>query len=149
MTIRAASVEDAEVVATILIASRKRHVSFARLAHTETEIHDWVRETLIPNGDVWLMTNDQVAVGFISFSTSPEAAWIDQLYIHPDLTGHGYGTALLHYALQKLPSPIFLWTFQENHGARRFYERAGFIAVKFTDGLENEERCPDVLYRRS
>ena len=39
-----------------------------------------------------------------------------------------------------------VYTFQANAGARRFYERHGFVPVEFTDGQANEERCPDVLY---
>jgi hypothetical protein len=39
-----------------------------------------------------------------------------------------------------------LWTFQTNTGARRFYERHGFVAVDETDGSANEERAPDVRY---
>jgi hypothetical protein len=33
-----------------------------------------------------------------------------------------------------------------NAGARRFYEREGFVAVDSTDGHGNEERAPDVRY---
>ena len=44
---------------------------------------------------------------------------------------------------------VDLWTFQRNAGARRFYERNGFVAMEFTDGASNEEREPDVRYRRS
>ena len=43
---------------------------------------------------------------------------------------------------------VNLWTFQRNTGARRFYERNGFIAVELTDGASNEEREPDVRYTR-
>ena len=43
---------------------------------------------------------------------------------------------------------VNLWTFQRNTGARRFYERNGFIAVDLTDGASNEEREPDVRYTR-
>ena len=45
-----------------------------------------------------------------------------------------------------LPSPIRLYTFQENQRARAFYERRGFNAVKLSDGSGNEEKCPDILY---
>lgn len=41
---------------------------------------------------------------------------------------------------------IRLRTFQENHGARRFYERHGFKKLEFADGSGNEEQCPDMLY---
>ena len=34
-----------------------------------------------------------------------------------------------------------------NLPARRFYEARGFLAIKETDGEENEAREPDVLYR--
>ena len=38
-----------------------------------------------------------------------------------------------------------LWTFAANTGARRFYERHGFVATRRTDG-DNEEGAPDILY---
>jgi hypothetical protein len=40
-----------------------------------------------------------------------------------------------------------LWTFQHNTGSRRFYEKQGFVAALETDGAQNMEREPDVLYR--
>jgi ribosomal protein S18 acetylase RimI-like enzyme len=43
---------------------------------------------------------------------------------------------------------VRLYTFQANHHARTFYERHGFQAVAFSEGLDNEEKCPDVLYER-
>ena len=39
-----------------------------------------------------------------------------------------------------------LWTFQCNLGARRFYERRGFVLTEETDGSRNEEREPDARY---
>ena len=56
---------------------------------------------------------------------------------------------LLAHAMRTLELPIRLYTFQANVGARRFYERHGFVAIEFTDGHANEERCPDVLYELS
>jgi hypothetical protein len=29
---------------------------------------------------------------------------------------------------------------------QRFYERHGFVAARRTDGRDNEERAPDILY---
>ncbi len=51
--------------------------------------------------------------------------------------------AHVHAVLHK---PIRLYTFQQNEGARRFYERHGYKTIEFTDGQGNEENCPDVLY---
>jgi hypothetical protein len=39
-----------------------------------------------------------------------------------------------------------LWTLQSNAGAQRFYLRHGFVEADRTDGADNEERAPDILY---
>ncbi|MBN8832539.1 MAG: GNAT family N-acetyltransferase [Sphingomonadales bacterium] len=79
----------------------------------------------------------QVAVG---------QGWVHHLHVDPHWQGRGIGTALLG-AVQERLDDIQLWTFQANAGARRFYERQGFIAVELTDGADNEEKEPDVRYR--
>ena len=48
--------------------------------------------------------------------------------------------------MESLGPPIRLYTFQENHRSRNFYEGRGFKALAFGDGSGNEERRPDVLY---
>ena len=72
--------------------------------------------------------------------------FVDQLYVEPGLTGRGIGSALLAVAKRERPQGLQLWAFQTNTGARRFYERHGFVEVRRTDGRDNEERAPDVLY---
>ena len=66
--------------------------------------------------------------------------------VDPTLVGNGIGSTLLAFAMAEFPKPIHLYTFQANVGARRFYERHGFVAIEFTEGQDNEELCPDVLY---
>ena len=63
----------------------------------------------------------------------------------------GIGQRLLDKMLAEAAAGgvLRLWTFQRNAGARRFYERNGFVAVEFTDGNGNEQREPDVRYERS
>jgi len=63
----------------------------------------------------------------------------------PAFVGQGIGSLLLTHAMRCLAPPIRLYTFQANVGARRFYERHGFVAVEMTDG-DNEEHEPDVRY---
>jgi len=75
-----------------------------------------------------------------------EDDWLDQLYVDPARTGQGIGTRLLEIARRERPVGLRLWTFQSNEGAQRFYERHGFTEVLRTDGSENEERSPDILY---
>ena len=90
-------------------------------------------------------SNDGV-LGMMAVSQQDGVGWIDQLYLHPSVVGRGIGSRFIALAKESLGSPIRLYTFQENAGARRFYERHEFRAIAFSDGATNEEHCPDVLY---
>ena len=146
---RPATGVDAEQVASVLLASRKAFVAFAPLAHTDDEVRAWVANVLIPRGGVSVADaggSNKGVVGMMAVSQRDGVAWIDQLYLHPSVVGRGIGTRFIELARESLTSPIRLYTFQENAGARRFYERHGFRAIAFSDGSDNEEHCPDVLY---
>ena len=140
------TVEDAEAVATVLIESRRAFLPFAPSAHSEADVRSWVRNRLLPSGSVAVWEEGGNVVGVLATSVEAMCSWIDQLYVLPGWNGKGIGTTLLQHAHKALPRPIHLYTFQENAGARRFYERNGYKAVEFTDGQGKEERCPDVLY---
>ena len=144
--LRAARVEDAEPIATVLIESRRAFLPFAPTAHSEHDVRQWVRDCLLETRTVVVSEEDGVVVGVLTTSEEPTRSWIDQLYVLPGWNGRGIGTRLLQNAHATLDKPIHLFTFQENTGARRFYERNGYKAVQFTDGHGNEEGCPDVLY---
>ncbi|HSI56799.1 MAG TPA: GNAT family N-acetyltransferase [Ideonella sp.] len=135
-------------VADILIQSRAAFMPYAPSAHSEAEVREWVRETLIPAGGVTVATVQGGVVGVLVVAHEGEQRWIQQMMVHPSFVGRGIGTRLLEHALQVLPPPIRLYAFQANTGARRFYERHGFEAIALSEGEANEERCPDVLYER-
>jgi ribosomal protein S18 acetylase RimI-like enzyme len=71
---------------------------------------------------------------------------LNQMYVLPEYVGCGVGTALLDVALKSMRHSLRLFTFQQNEAARRFYERHGFKAIAYSDGQDNEEQCPDVIY---
>jgi GNAT superfamily N-acetyltransferase len=145
--IRAADViDDAEQVATVLIEARRAFLPFAPSAYSEAAVRNWVRNRLLPIGCVMVWEEGGRVVAVLATSLEATRSWIDQLYVLPGWTGKRIGTALLEHAHRTLPRPIHLYTFQENTGARRFYEGNGYRAVAFTDGRGNEELCPDVLY---
>ena len=145
-TLRAALVEDARDVADVLLSSRKEFLAFAPLAHTDAEVHRWVRGVLIPSGEVTVASVGARVVGVLAVARETGTSWIEQLYVAPGHTGRGVGSLLLRHALAVLELPIRLYTFQANGRARSFYERHGFDAIVFSDGSANEEGCPDVLY---
>lgn len=109
--------------------------------HTPEQERAFFSGPVFADCEVWLWGDPPA--GSIAYRDG----WIDHLYVAPGAQGQGIGPALLARALQD-GSERRLWTFQRNTRARRFYERHGFIADRFTDGAGNEEREPDVLYRR-
>ena len=143
---RSALPADASAVSDVYLASRKTFLPYASLAHTDEEVRQWIAGILIPGGQVSVAVLDGEVVGMMALSREKGAGWIDQLYLHPRAVGLGLGGQFVDQAKAALGSPIRLYTFQANSGARRFYERHGFRVIEFGDGSGNEERCPDVLY---
>jgi GNAT superfamily N-acetyltransferase len=146
VSIREGTHTDAGAIGEVYLASRKTFLPYAPLAHTDEEVRRWIGQVLIPQGGVFVAAVEDMVVGMMALSRDGQVGWIDQLYLRPEAVGGGIGTQLLMRAKAELGSPIQLYTFQQNHAARRFYERHGFRAIAFTDGQENEELCPDVLY---
>lgn len=70
---------------------------------------------------------------------------VNALYVHPASRNRGIGRALIG-AAQHDSDRLELWTFVANEGARRFYERAGFVEAERTDGSGNEEGLPDIRF---
>ncbi|MEJ2795716.1 GNAT family N-acetyltransferase [Iodobacter sp. LRB] len=141
-----AECSDSHSIASLYLASRKAYLSYAPLAHSDEAIYSWAADVLIKTNRIIAASKDGLIYGFIATASDEGRHWINHLYIHPLHTGSGTGSALLEYALTQIPRPVYLYTFQANTGARRFYERHGFIALEFSDGTGNEEGCPDVLY---
>ena len=94
------------------------------------------RKTLI------MLENDEI-IGTSSFCESrfpdfQRMGEIISIYLLPQYIGKGYGTQLLHAAIEELKksgyNEIFLWVLEENYPAIKFYEKNGFIKTdKFID----------------
>lgn len=144
--LRNATLADVNAIANVYLRSRKEFLPFASLIHTDESIRHWIRYNLLVKEHVIVAEEKGIIIGMMSLKNNDGQGWISQLYITPDAVGHGVGTIMIKEAKSILGSPIQLYTFQENMGARRFYERHGFIAISFDDGSGNEENCPAVLY---
>src|SRR5579859_6632310 len=141
--IRAARREDASGIAEVYLASLAATYEFPR-AHSDAETRRWIAEVLLPTREVWVATAgaEHSIVAMMALTDD----MIDQLYVAPGWTGQGIGSRLIGLAQSRRPDGLDLYTFQVNRGARRFYERNGFVEVAFGDGSDNEERQPDVRY---
>jgi GNAT superfamily N-acetyltransferase len=130
---------DIEAVARLHRHVRSTCLPFLPELHTPDEDLQFFRETVFAQCEVWV-AGDAAIDGFIAF----RAGWIDHLYVRPDRQRTGIGTALLTQAMQTYPL-LWLWTFQRNETAIRFYVARGFREIERTDGARNEEREPDLL----
>ncbi|MEC8970122.1 MAG: GNAT family N-acetyltransferase, partial [Actinomycetota bacterium] len=137
--------EQADHGAATEVLLRSRHASVPAippLAHLDEEVKAHFVGTVMPVAEVWVAEVDNAVSGVLVLNGN----WIEQLYIDPDWTNQGLGTALIERAKVECPEVLDLWTFKSNRRAQRFYERHGFRAVGGTNG-DNEEGEPDVHYR--
>jgi ribosomal protein S18 acetylase RimI-like enzyme len=96
---------------------------------------------MIDAGWVTTARTDAGVVGFLALQYTE----IQGLYVAPEVQNRAVGTALLDHA-KACSTRLGLWSFTANTGANRFYERAGFCAVRHTDGAGNDVGLPDVRY---
>ncbi|TLP54874.1 GNAT family N-acetyltransferase [Microbispora tritici] len=111
--------------------------------HSDEETGAWITGVMLPASQVWVAVLRGRIAGFACLN----GGWLDHLYITPAAQGRGVGTALLGHAKEAHPHVLDLHVFQQNDGARRFYERHGFTLVEERDGSDNEENLPDAHYR--
>lgn len=146
MLLRQATAADAPIISLI-------HASSWRSAYRGLLPQDyldsiadtrWVGifEKLLPEGKTraLLACEEQTVCGCISFgeltgmegAPPPPVGWgyVLTLYVHPDHTQKGYGTALLRAAEDSLRlqgyTHSFLYVLDTNLIARRFYEKSGY-----------------------
>lgn len=85
-----------------------------------------------PEDVVLIAEGDAQPLGFIAVWRAGDPgfdAYIDNLHVRPDLRGNGLGRRLLAAAVARLRtigcSSVYLWLFEKNAAARRFYEALG------------------------
>ena len=139
---RAAHVGDAAALTDIFLTAIESSVPGLPLVHTRDEIATWFETKQILQATVTVAEVMGAPAGFIATG----GGWVHQLFVLPERHGEGLGTSLLTPVLAGSKSPVRLWAFQRNRQARQFYERRGFSAELFTEGSDNEERTPDVMY---
>ena len=144
--IRRGGPPDARAAADLYLQARAaalRAGSIPAGVHDDDDVRGYFASHIVEDCELWVAEDDGALAGILVL----DGEFVDQLYVEPDLTGRGIGSALLAVAKRERPQGLQLWAFQTNTGARRFYERHGFVEAERTDGAGNEERAPDVLYQ--
>lgn len=85
------------------------------------------REIIRPQCRIWVGTRDEEVVGFLAMTGS----CIDRMYVDPAEWRNGWGTRFVSFAKTVCPDGLELRTHQQNHPARRLYEKCNFRPVRF------------------
>ena len=139
--LRAARPEDARAVARVHREARLEAMPWLPELHTPAEDVDFFAAALARD-EARVGESGGLVVAFAVVSGDELA----HLYVAPAAQRQGFGSALLDWAKELGPGGLWLWVFQRNERARRFYEERGFRLVELTDGAANEEREPDARY---
>jgi GNAT superfamily N-acetyltransferase len=143
LILRRALLGDMPALARIHYETVRTSLPFVPEVHPLHEVEAYFAGPFFAKAEFWLAEDEAgAALGYIGFRPD----FIEHLFILPGAQGRGLGVTLLEKAKHGATT-LSLWTFQQNHRARRFYERHGFKVVVETDGQDNEEKLPDVLYR--
>ncbi|REE67038.1 acetyltransferase (GNAT) family protein [Paenibacillus taihuensis] len=102
----------------------------------------FLNNILVKNNKVYLAieASGKQVVGILACNEN----WVNQLYVHTQYQGRGIGNRLLNLAKQQSKGRLFLYTFEVNKKAQKFYERNGFMIVD--RGNVNEEQLEDIKY---
>jgi len=137
--IRRATRDDAEAISRVFVCARDEMTYLPRIVDEHRPLlGGW----FLDHNEMWVEEEEGVVVGFIGINGEE----LTHINVDPAAQNRGVGAALLDQAKRLRPERLELWVFQENEGARRFYERHGFRLVKLTDGAGNLEKQPDALY---
>jgi ribosomal protein S18 acetylase RimI-like enzyme len=133
MKIRAVTRADLQTVASLHIESCKDSYSHIFPAEfLEGRLAEILRAhwsaVEIRSADIVLIAEEDAPIGFIAVWCRP-SAFIDNLHVVPSHRSKRVGTALMAAAAEQLlyrgHNTAYLWVFESNSAAIRFYERLG------------------------
>ena len=136
MLVRDAEFEDMKQLGHIMSLSFR--TAFAELVTVQTmdacareENCVAMLEGIFQEGNVHFLIGENS--GMLAWKNDDDSAEIIAIHSLPESWGTGLGHAMLEAALKQIgEKTVYLWAFQENYRARRFYEKHGF----FWDGAE-------------
>ena len=130
MTVRNAELDDMKQLGHIMSVSFR--TAFAEFVTPQTmdacareENCIALLEGIFREGKVHFLIGENS--GMLAWQNTEDAAEIIAIHTLPESWGTGLGAAMLTEAMNQIGNrPVFLWAFEENVRARRFYEKHGF-----------------------
>ena len=130
MTVRNAELDDMKQLGHIMSVSFR--TAFAEFVTPQTmdacareENCIALLEGIFREGKVHFLIGENS--GMLAWQNTEDAAEIVAIHTLPESWGTGLGAAMLTEAMDQIGNqPVFLWAFEENVRARRFYEKHGF-----------------------
>ncbi|WP_441251769.1 N-acetyltransferase family protein [Kitasatospora sp. McL0602] len=107
------------------------------------QVSRWVEDVLLKEARAWVAVHDSELLGYAAL----EGDVLEHLYLRPDARRQGVGTLLLDEVKRHSSGEVSLMVFQQNTGARAFYEHHGFTVLDTNDGDRNMENLPDMTLR--
>jgi GNAT superfamily N-acetyltransferase len=144
LTIRRGDARDARAAADLWVRAREAAIpAIPPPVHDADDVRGYFASHVVGECELWVAEEEP---GQLAGIMVLDGDWVDQLYVDPRRTGRGIGSGLLDAAKRERPDGLRLWTFASNTDAQRFYLRHGFVEAARTDGRQNDERAPDILY---
>ncbi len=100
-------------------------------SHTKEAQTDYIRAEM-SKGKNFYMLIDKYPVGIVSVYENT----IENLYVLPSEQRKGYGSRLLHYAMEQCDKVPILWVLNTNVEACRLYMRNGFYMTEKKERTE-------------
>lgn len=153
VTIRPATVSDAEAIARVDVASWRGAYSeilpnsYLRSLDVSDRADEWTAALTAPGARVLVAEDGSSTIGFTSVGPSrdedaePGDLEIYAIYLHPRAWGSGVARDLMRTVLADVPNgtPVTLWILEANERAQHFYRRHGF----HPDGVERIDLIGD------
>ena len=114
IAIRRGQAGEARAAAEVWLRARKAAIgAIPEPVHDDDDVRAWFGSHVVRDCELWVAQDDcGLVVGIMVL----DGDCVDQLYVDPDVTGHGIGSRLLAIAKRERPRGLRLWTFASNTG---------------------------------